>query len=473
LLAARRRVGDDPAMLGGLGRRVIAVLVALGLGAGCGGDGRDGPPRSPPYASGSRLRANLLDGGDGAVLFDGWRDLELELDCDLAIAADGRWRCLPRDAAEVAFGDADCTTPVTFELDRGCAPARFARGPAAGADACEPARTEVYDVGELGAGQIYFGEPGRCAAFGFATYHALSPADPARFAGEASRATEARGGRLAVTVVTMDDGARQIAELVDPIRGEPCERWPIADGETVCASTAQAWIGAAFVDDQCATAADAWLDDVCEAHLPAAVPGGPGLSLLGERVAGPVFSTQTGTCTLAPGRTAFRRGRLATAEDFPLVSTAWSGTGALQAIYAADHLDRPLRPLALVDQVTSESCLIVRTAGSETLRCLPGSRGLVAGNSRYFADADCTQRVALLSPDGPLPSSVAEADPPCGRDVWTLNLLATVRDYAGPVFESFDGGATCTPTDRLDGLRYALADPLPIDTLPSITRRIE
>src|SRR5260221_5109584 len=62
-----------------------------------GGDGASGST-APPWRSGARLRARVLDGGDGAALFKGWTDMQLGVSCSYRLAADNELRCLP-DAA--------------------------------------------------------------------------------------------------------------------------------------------------------------------------------------------------------------------------------------------------------------------------------------------------------------------------------------------------------------------------------------
>jgi len=95
---------------------VLLALAACGrFGFDPASDGAivDGPGISstfvPPWHSGPRMRARLLEGG-GDPIFYGWYDSTLVTDCQSAIASDGVERCMPfRARADVYYSDASCT----------------------------------------------------------------------------------------------------------------------------------------------------------------------------------------------------------------------------------------------------------------------------------------------------------------------------------------------------------------------------
>lgn len=111
-------------------------MLALGLHAGgCaangpGGDDGDGGGGTDARTtngtnvnqSGSRIKMNVLSTPDGAKAFAGWRDTELDVDCNFMLAGDGATRCLPvTDTYQVSpiyFADAACTIPAG--LRSGC-----------------------------------------------------------------------------------------------------------------------------------------------------------------------------------------------------------------------------------------------------------------------------------------------------------------------------------------------------------------
>jgi hypothetical protein len=103
-------------------------MLALGLGlltTGCigdgppgGGDDTGGGTDARSNHSGSRIKMNMLTTPDGARSFTGWRDTQLDLDCNFQLAGDGVMRCLPTtelfDNGVGYFGDAACSIPVAI-----------------------------------------------------------------------------------------------------------------------------------------------------------------------------------------------------------------------------------------------------------------------------------------------------------------------------------------------------------------------
>jgi hypothetical protein len=90
-----------------------------GGGSGIG----DGPtvdaqpqPFAPNWKSGSRMRARLLEVGDGGdPIFYGWRDTATNTDCQSAIASDGFEHCMPVHArTDQFFADSSCTMPLAW-----------------------------------------------------------------------------------------------------------------------------------------------------------------------------------------------------------------------------------------------------------------------------------------------------------------------------------------------------------------------
>jgi hypothetical protein len=104
---------------------LLCMLGVLGGWTGCSsedGPGKDGAagrardamfaPGQPPWRSGTRLRARVLDGGDGAVAFLRWRDTQLQTSCTFRRASDDVLRCIPDGNLRLAFTDAACREPL-------------------------------------------------------------------------------------------------------------------------------------------------------------------------------------------------------------------------------------------------------------------------------------------------------------------------------------------------------------------------
>src|SRR5687768_10475507 len=98
--------GMNPKIRSGLAVAVVAAVVAAS-----GGCGADEPASDPPFVSGSRLRAIVLDAGDGAVMLSRFRDTKLNVDCSFSRLTDGSWRCIPAPAWH-GFSDGTCTGRV-------------------------------------------------------------------------------------------------------------------------------------------------------------------------------------------------------------------------------------------------------------------------------------------------------------------------------------------------------------------------
>src|SRR6266849_3862412 len=91
---------------------------AASMNADDGGAGdAAGMQRFGPWQSGSRLRARIWEGGDGARLFQGWWDDKLGMRCVFALADDMRVRCLPEiEHGPMLAGD-DCWNPTFVSSD--------------------------------------------------------------------------------------------------------------------------------------------------------------------------------------------------------------------------------------------------------------------------------------------------------------------------------------------------------------------
>ena len=226
--------------------RAPLLLAALLLPSACSSSGdtkEPSPTAAVPaygYLSGSRLRAHLFDGGQGAKQFQGWRDTKLGVDCRFQQHADGSARCLPT-GSQIAFADDACQKPVVLASS-------------AAADPCQPSDAPAYflfyppSLACAYAGSAPFEEsPARVyrkgASLDAVTVHHLDQAgscttdtsDPqAAFEAVEVEAAQLAGGtihdehlydRISAQVIHGDDGSRETLALADEALGEPCLDW--------------------------------------------------------------------------------------------------------------------------------------------------------------------------------------------------------------------------------------------------------
>lgn len=173
-----------------------------------GADGAEGPPgpQGPPgepgpagpkgdpgsgggaWASGTRLKLRRYTSADGASQPVGdFFDLDLNEPCSLALAGDGKRRCLPGARAGVPglrFADPNCSTPIAI-LSTMCPPPHFALVPRS-LDTCGGDYTfDAYPIViALDLDFLYHLDNGECVgqpSFG-ATYQIGIASDPQIFA---------------------------------------------------------------------------------------------------------------------------------------------------------------------------------------------------------------------------------------------------------------------------------------------------
>jgi len=216
------------------------IALAIPHQAGCGGTGDDddGPPA--PFESGSRLRAVYQDGGDGAVMLTGWRDLELDVSCFFTKAEDDVQRCLPTQGAGILFLDSGCTERATSwntacaDLPRYLHAGSFsacAEGFRVGGFEVEPdTEQEVDTIWTLEADGTCREQP---IGEGTQTVVRVTALPPERFVGATPRHVEIGGG-LGVEVLETEDGASAIGSLYLTADDRPCQAFDLDPSETVC-----------------------------------------------------------------------------------------------------------------------------------------------------------------------------------------------------------------------------------------------
>lgn len=434
------------------------MLVAVVAGAlGCGDDAAV----PPPWTSGARLRAEVIDGGAGAVQFRRWRDSALDVACAFATATDGAVRCLPTEAAYLIYTDAACTERAAVHFTQpGCTSPAYAAEPIGLVCPDEP--RAYYPVGaSLGDGPVYVARDGACERFVVAPLYAVGPAvDPTQFVA-ATVHTQDHGDGLAARVAIADDGARQLLSLADRV-GAPCSRRELSDGASVCVGAVAFQAAQLHADDACTAPAPA-VTDRCQ-PAPDVVETAGGLALPAGASTAPLYDGAPGSCGLADGYTPWLPGRLATAADFPAAPTTTTGAGALQLRWASDAAGTPLIGETFVDTARGADCLAMTTTG-DAGRCVPWTAW--AGSSTWYTDAACTtpawqqQRATAI---------VVTTTSVCSAS--HIDRAYAVAPFAGPLYLPSDAGCVLVPDAPTDHV-YAATAELPLTDLPAVTFRVE
>jgi hypothetical protein len=229
--------------------REAAAMSLLALAA-CGQVAKDKPVSSeppldqtPPFESGDRLRARLLDGGQGAVAFVEWHDTELDTPCVFHTASDGVMRCLPwNDAAsphfsrfDVHYLDPSCSEAVVLFRNSAELPAYTVDLPAQapGCDAFAehiPVR-RVGDRVQESLLTLYLSSYGNpchpvvvdLIASDLDLYRLEEDVPPDLFL--AAEREPDQGGQLSPIYLNGSDGSRQRSGVWDSVRESEC--WPL------------------------------------------------------------------------------------------------------------------------------------------------------------------------------------------------------------------------------------------------------
>jgi len=152
--------------------------------------GDTGQIQSRLYKSGTRLKARVLETGDGAQQFLGWFDSELGVKCEFATAPDGKTRCLPRRHVRpegLFYLDQDCSRePIIFDIHKNlCGEPEYVLVEVPEA-VCPKAPISLWFIRDvvLDPEKVYFRESGQCGEIPRPSgkWYRLVPVDPSAFA---------------------------------------------------------------------------------------------------------------------------------------------------------------------------------------------------------------------------------------------------------------------------------------------------
>jgi hypothetical protein len=475
--------------------RLAAICVAL-VAIGCANPaGTDAP-----FVSGSRLRAIVDDGGEGATVFVGWQDTTLSLDCAFARAADGELRCLPLPHAsasltsgDIVYLDAECTMPARVATGSETPPRMFPGPAREPADACGDVRSPIFERGEPLPieGRFLFYDYDGCQPFGAAfdaTYQlfALGAEVSADTFVRASVRDEARSDRIAAHVAVADDGARQTLGLLDRREGNDCTvvSWLAPDR---CVPNVVAWVVGDFADAAC-TMPSAYSSD----FAPLSGGGGecapaPVLAIDPYTECSPRFYALEGEvptayrgdpCAVsdASGHVNWLVGAELPADALPAVEIGGgSGSGRLLARASAAENGRLLvQEGDFLDGETGEPCRPGDLCDGSR-RCIPTNLASVAEAERRFADAACTQALVSVWVGGcTRPSSfvrVYGALACLGEE--EIHRVGERTDATTSFMRDASSACVAAAPLEADTALYAIGPVVPASTLAPVERRIE
>ena len=447
-------------------------------------------PPSGTYASGTRLRANVIDGGGGATLFQSWHDSDLGFDCFFAPLGDGSLRCVPSadGSGELAYLDAACTQQALVLTDT--PPSSYVsvlasqpEGPWCGGSPDPMSETvTVYTVGgaQPASTSIFVMSSGSCvpATQGNSLVFPASEADPTTFVG--ARAVVESRGALDSRILVADDGATELAGILDHATGAPCvmpdSLYSIGDGPVTlrCISPSVAWDG--FYDSSsCSGPREAYIGAGCAppplavSALDAACGPLPVFALGAVDPAVTPYYGSDGACTAfsyssldfypetAPADLsaypALGEARLGTGRlELPLVTAAGDGRAlAVETLRTTNGLP------AFFDTARDKPCGATTFAGALVYCVTAGTAQLTA-----FADAACTQ---------PLAQTPLGCDPPTEAiDGLNMKVVAISGPWTGPVYQM---QSSCTPVAPT-GAYYTVGAAIdPSSVFPALTERTE
>jgi hypothetical protein len=495
-LVQRARGGASIGILSSGGMKLQGVGYAImlaGAMAACGSSGKSAAGGIPaPFSSGSRLKAQYYDGGDGAVSFVGWQDTLLGVPCTFSYAEDDVWRCMPTTPfVEESFVDAQCTQPAAWNLCAGAPPPYMPIGETTACPAPAYAGPQTASaMFAIGATPLpsptYIGGPGSCQPVDPSTIvgavYPITHVDPSKFVA-ATLSLQSLSDGLAVSFLTAADGATQFLAPYDTKRSMPCGKdvhsnaclpsapLPIVGPEpdAGCSSEVIA------VDPRACVQTDLALEEVATDAGPCAPFGNDQAVVVG--LGSPVAASIGNVCNgpLAPDAAQssyYALGASVPLDDFPQLLTTSAGTGRLRAYQlstaSGDYVANAPAYLAFHDEQLGADCTPSPTGDGAT-RCLPSSLG-----TSGFSDPDCVTPVVqgLFCQTAPSVGHVTIQNENSLCDPGPVTAIYGVGpEYSGPVYQL--SGGTCTMGSPASVGYWQLGAEIPLTNyavVPLVTR---
>ncbi len=447
------------------------------------------PSGPAPYSSGSRLRARLRSGGNGAVAFAGWRDSQLGQACSFRNGEDGVPRCLPDpdSRAILRYQDSNCTQPV---IVRSCGSQAQYVPVVDGPAGCEPASEPyaVYQVGPVMNTQSTYALLGTsCIPKQMdpaAELRQALPVLPDTFVA-ATRVDEPQGPRMALQVLEGDDGSRETRGVRDALVGAVCTPQWMGQNDLRCLPSSNVTGGLAFADSSCGSPILIRTDNASCPLPPYGLDhsAGDGCNDLVRAVGvgaattpGQLFQGTPQTCAplgIVPSNWAFYvEGPSSPAATFPAIYRQQMGNGRLRTpLDLSGEGLSILPPGAFRDSQRDLPC-DVQTFSDGTARCVPVNVAKV----KFYKNGACTDPVITLS------------DPECGMPAPTEIILtaaptsgtctSSVIEHVHAIGPAFTGGTVyrksgtnCSSmgASSLGMAIYDLGPEVPADTFAAVT----
>jgi hypothetical protein len=427
-----------------------------------------------PYVGGSRLLPVVLDAGDGAEVFIGFYDAELQVTCNFFQLDDGTYQCIPDPSTPgiPTYADAACTEKALSTCGDFDGYSEVIFG------SCGLTLSTSYRLGDTLDGPAYAVVGTACVEQIelFPDLREMSPVATSGFV-KGTRENVALSGSLGVRRIVGDDGSSVTFGLTRD--GYDCTPTLLA-GEVRCVDTwpATRFDVGVYADASCSGQAVGLFGSRDCALPPYEKPGllaeysltdscaPPKLFELGDEIEHAYAASDACRELESEQRFALVGAEIAPG-DLPFVSRVERGTGRLRALSWGAGETPLLAQRRFRDTTLDADCTPTVTA-TGGWRCVPE-----AYQSDIFADPECTERL--------FPSSFLTGS--CGGEPARFaTILPSVCDpgtlyergapYTGDVYTYADSPVPgCQGPLAVDGTVYRLGAEVPIDGLGGLTRR--
>jgi hypothetical protein len=436
-----------------------------GTSAGKGGSGGAATSATflPEFESGSRLSVRRYEAGDMPPVFLGFYDNELETDCAFTDVA-GTLRCLPATSGmvrDVLFADATCSESVGTRSPTCGGGGEYLIEQTLADDFCAGAETHISHAVALDSGAPLYAQQGAdCVLQGAVDdsflFYRIEAKMPLEDFVSAEKIVEPAGGALTVRRIDAADGTRATEAIYDSEKQGACRVYPLEPGWMCVPEVGFHSQGYRNADAACSQplslgncTAPLYLYDVDQ-------QGNDVFYAAGEEYTGDVYGGTGGMCELVTddgeGTRYFAIGAPASPEAFASLSTVRQGSGRLQRDVFVDEGGALLMPGGEgIFDTELESFCTLRRDGAGQVWCLPEEVPTESTFNLYYADAGCTEQLALCGDHG-CPHDVAvQVDPnaSCGNDFG--EVLGLGEEFTGaqiyfwysgrPAGEECDGSA--------------------------------
>lgn len=445
-----------------------------------GAGGVDAGDTTPGWLSGSRLRAVTYVSGS-AVLFHGWHDQKLDVDCAFALDESGIERCLPNtNGVYVAYRDDKCQEPVLVH-DAGLAAPKYAQ--AAGYTFVCGKGPGLVTVGDkLSVTQLFALSGGSCSLSGDVDATQVvtalgSPVASSAFVATSEYVREPRDARLMANVRVAGDGSREVVSQWDSERNADCA--PLAHGADgyACVPDDRAYIEAFFADAGCSTPAalrTSYAQGTCS-RAPAIVQNASNKMAgeyfeVGKQLSGQIYRSAGKSCpAYAPPPSLFATfyavGSAVPFSAFPALADAAEGAGRILVTTLRGSRDEVVASVRFLDSSLDVACN-PGIAEDAMQRCLPQTNYVAS----LFSDDQCTNALVLIVAGDVVPAS--------GTFVQSSDAIGHTRyqrlgaKIATPTSAWQRNGTACEPVGAIEQTAsyYATEHVLPTALAPVVTQ---